>query len=326
MPDSQTHNTPEIQTREDLSPKILVTDLEKNRAEWLKLREKKISSSNAAVVCGISPWKSPLQLWAEWTGKITDSFKGNRATQLGTALEPLVASWFAERNGVEVRHGDALFVDSELSWLVATPDYLIPSQGDIPLEIKTGNWRTAYKWADGAAPYEYVLQLQIQMRVLQKPRGILTAYLGDFDSMPDVKVEYDPELFALVREKAEAFLECVRTDMPPVAGAGDAELLRVITKREEGRIAEWSSDQANLVELLVIEAREAAEVAASIRKELEKVDKQKKELENRIKQALGSATLGKLPDGRMVKLNTVHVAEKLVGAYSYDRLSLPKTA
>lgn len=326
MPDSQTHTTPEIQTREDLSPKILVTDIEKNRAKWLKAREGKISSSNAAVVCGISPWKSPLQLWAEWTGKITDTFKGNKATQLGTVLEPLVATWFAERNGVEVRHGNLLFVDSELSWLVATPDYLIPSQGDIPLEIKTGNPRTAYKWADGAAPYEYVLQLQIQMRVLQKPRGILTAYLGDFDLMPDVKVEYDPELFALVREKAEQFLECVKTDTPPNAGAGDADLLRIITKREEGKVAEWSSDQASLVELLVIQAKEASEVAASIRKELDKVDKQKKELENRIKQALGTATVGKLPDGRLVKLNTVHVGKKVVGAYSYDRLSLPKTA
>lgn len=326
MPDSRTDTTPEIQNREDLSPKILISEIEKNRDEWLKLREGKISSSNAAVVCGISPFKTPLQLWAEWTGKVKDSFKGNKATQLGTTLEPLVASWYAERNGVEVRHGDALFVDSELSWLVATPDYLIPSQGDIPLEIKTGNWRTAYKWADGGAPYEYVLQLQIQMRVLRKSRGVLTAYLGDFDQMPDVPVEYDPELFAMVREKSEQFLDCVQRDVPPAAGAGDSDLIRIITRREEGKVADWTEEQASLAEFLVIQAKEAGEVAASIRKELDKVDKQKKELENRIKQALGDATIGKLPDGRLVKLTTVNVGEKLVGAYSYERLTLPKTA
>ena len=322
MPDSQPHTTLDIHNPAYLQPKILLSDLERNRSEWLELRHGKISSSNVAVVCGISPFKSPLQLWAEWTGKIQDTFRGNKATQLGTTLEPLVAAWFAERSGLGVTRADALYGDAELPWLVCSPDYLLPS-GD-PLEVKTGHPRTAFKWTDGKAPYEYVLQLQIQMRVLRRPKGVLTAYLGDFDNLPDVAVEYDPELFALVREKAEQFLECVQQDIPPVAGAGDAELIRTITQREEGKVATWSASDSELVEMLVIQAREASEVCASIRRELDKVDKPKKELENRIKQAMGNATIGKLPDGRTVKLTTVRVSEKTVGAYEYDRLTLPR--
>jgi hypothetical protein len=39
---------------------------------------------------------------------------------------------------------------------------------------------------------------------------------------------------------------------------------------------------------------------------------------------MGNATIGKLPDGRTVKLTTVRVSEKTVGAYEYDRLTLPR--
>lgn len=318
------HHTQEIQNTEYLAPKILLSDIEQNRDEWLRLRKGKISSSNVAVVCGLSPWKSPLQLWAEWTGKISDDFKGNKATQLGTALEPLVASWFAERTGLGLTKADALFVDSELPWLVCTPDYLLPS-GD-PLEIKTGNPRTAYKWAEGAAPFEYVLQVQIQMRVLRRNKGMLTAYLGDFENMPDVLIGYDAELFGMVREKAEEFLDCVQKDIPPAAGSGDADLIRIITKREEGTVKRWQGAEGELVTYLAAQVKDTAETCSKIRKELEKLERVKKELENRIKQAMGTATLGELPDGRTIRLSTVHVSEKVVGPYSYDRLTLPKNA
>jgi putative phage-type endonuclease len=315
-------HTPDVQDHKYLSPKIILKDLDANRAEWLNLRRGKISSSNVAVVCGLSPYKSPLQLWAEWTGKVEDTFSGNKATQVGNALEPLVASWFAERTGLGVDKADALYGDQELSWLVCSPDYLI--NGGDPLEIKTGSFRTAHRWGEGRAPYEYVLQLQIQMRVLGRSRGVLTAFLGDFESMPDVSVEYDPELFAMVREKSEAFLDCVRQDIPPAAGAGDAELIRTISQREEGAVVVWNETEADVVVFLVAQARAAAETAAKIRKELDTVDKQRKELENRIKQMMGKCTVGNLPDGRCVRLTTVHVGEKTVGPYSYDRLGLPK--
>ena len=322
MTDSTSSNTPEVQNPKYLFPKIILENVEDNRDQWLALRKGKITASNVAVVCGLSPFKSPLQLWAEWTGKIEDTFKGNKATQVGLALEPLVASWFSERTGLGVSRANALLGDPELPWLLASPDYVI--EGGDPLEIKTGTYRQAHKWGEGRAPYEYVLQLQIQLRVMRRQRGYLTAFLGDFENMPDVSVEYDPELFEMVREKAERFLECVQQDIPPAAGAGDAELLRTITSRQEGTVKAWDETEGELVTFLVAQARQAAETASLIRKELEKVDRQKRELENRIKQALGTHTAGTLPDGRTIKLTTVHVGEKTVPAYAYDRLTLPK--
>lgn len=319
---SKQHHTDAVQNHQYPSPKIILKDLESHRDQWFELRRNKISGSNVAVVCGLSPYKSPLQLWAEWTGKVEDTFRGNKFTQLGTTLEPLVASWFSERSGLPVTKADALYGDPEHDWLVCSPDYLLAD--GTPVEVKTGHPRTAHRWADGKAPYEYVLQLQIQMRVLRRPRGILTAYLGDVESMPDVAVDYDPELFNMVQEKCESFLDCVQRDVPPAAGAGDSDLLRIISNRDEGTSVKWVNDEAATVQYLVAQAKDYAETCSKIRKELDKLEKTKKELENRIKQFLGSATIGELPDGRLVRLNTVHVSEKVVNAYAYDRLMLPK--
>lgn len=322
MSSSPENHTVEIQPAQYLAPRLILDKVDQHHFRWLELRKGRVSSSNVAVICGLNPYKSPLELWAEWTGKVTDTFKGNKATQLGTALEPLVAQWFCERTGLQARRANALYQDAEFDWLVASPDYILES-GD-PLEIKTGNPRTAHRWHEGTAPLEYVLQVQIQMRVLMRRRGVLTAYLGDLENMPDVAVDYDEELFRMVREKAESFLDCVKRDIPPQAGAGDAELLRAIYKREEGAQVLWTGDNAESVAYLLAQAKEAAEVCSIIRKKLDAADKTKKELENRIKQFLGNATVGELPDGRRVKLTTVHVSEKVVGAYSFDRMSLPK--
>lgn len=315
-------NTAEIQKTQALAPKIILDKVDENYHRWLELRKGKVTASNVAVICGLSPYKSPLQLWAEWTGKISDDFKGNKATQLGITLEPLVAQWFAERTGCKIRRANALYQDAEHDWLVASPDYLFDNND--PLEVKTGNPRTAHRWQEGSAPLEYVLQVQIQMRVLRRPTGVLTAYLGDFDYMPDVSIKYDQGLWDMVQQKAEKFLECVKQDLPPNAGAGDAELLRQISKREEGTAIVWDNEQSDEVAYLLAKAKEAAEITSLIRKKLDQADKEKKAIENRIKQFLGSATIGQLEDGRKVKLTTVHVGEKTVAAYEYDRLNLPK--
>ncbi len=47
----------------------LVSTKNLSRAEWLSVRGGGIGSSDAAVAVGISPYKSPLELWLEKTGR-----------------------------------------------------------------------------------------------------------------------------------------------------------------------------------------------------------------------------------------------------------------
>lgn len=44
-------------------------NLLQNTQEWEKFRLQKIGASDAPIIMGVSPWKTPFQLWLEKQGK-----------------------------------------------------------------------------------------------------------------------------------------------------------------------------------------------------------------------------------------------------------------
>jgi len=60
--------------------------LNQNSNEWLEWRFRGIGASDAPIIMGRSPWKTPYKLWIEKTTGISD-FSGNKATQRGHDLE-----------------------------------------------------------------------------------------------------------------------------------------------------------------------------------------------------------------------------------------------
>lgn len=312
----------------EFMPKILLENVQENAEEWHKLRHRKVSASNISTLIGLNPFRSPLEAWAEWTGRVPSTFTGNRSTALGVALEPLVAKWFSDETGLETRHVNTLYGDAELDWLVCTPDYEVLQCEGAPLEVKTGSPRQAQKWVEGA-PLEYVLQVQIQLHVLQKTGGYLCGMLGDPNDIKIVEIDYDKNLVEMALEKASSFLEAVQRDIPPVAGSKDAALLRRLIGEREQNTLVLEGEQAEELSLLVASLRDVTaalkqvnDTAKSYSADLEA---SKKEKENRIKQLLGTAEAAQLPDGRIVRVTTVKVGEKIVGPYSYERVVLPKT-
>lgn len=47
----------------------LVSTRDLSREEWLQIRNRGLGSSDAAAAIGLSPYKSPLELWLEKTGR-----------------------------------------------------------------------------------------------------------------------------------------------------------------------------------------------------------------------------------------------------------------
>ncbi len=98
----------------------------KDRDEWLKLRlSQGIGGSEAAACVGLSPWKTPLELWKEKTGVISekdlsDKESVSRGVRLEPALRELYRALHPEYN-VEYYKYDLLF-QSERPWLFATLD------------------------------------------------------------------------------------------------------------------------------------------------------------------------------------------------------------
>ena len=89
--------------------------------EWLELRKNGIGGSDAAAACGISRYKSPVELWMEKTDKMTPSEVGE-STYWGTLLEGIVRDEFTKRTGIEVKSEKVLLRSAEHPFVLANLD------------------------------------------------------------------------------------------------------------------------------------------------------------------------------------------------------------
>lgn len=60
--------------------------------DQIEFRKSGIGGSDAAAVLSISPWKSPLELWLEKTGRKEDGLPDSTALALGSFAEPFIAA------------------------------------------------------------------------------------------------------------------------------------------------------------------------------------------------------------------------------------------
>lgn len=306
---------------------VLLENVSENRSRWLELKKNKVSSSNIAVIAGLSKWKSPLELWSEWTGKTEDTFAGNVHTELGTLLEPFAAKLYAKRTGRSIAPANALYANDDFPWAVVSPDFLMfreSSTMEGVLEVKTGTSRQLKRWSDGNCPEEYVAQLQFQLGIMGLSWGTLTAFLGlDVDQELDFDFEFDSELFSMLVEEATSFIEKVKSDIPPNAGPGDAQLIQRIAKRRENTKV-FTRSEAELADGLIAGLKLISAERAPLKDQIEELEEEKKQIENSLKLMLGDSSDGLLPDGSIISVKTVHVKERLAKAYSFERLNLPK--
>src|SRR5258708_218059 len=107
-------------------------------AEWLEARRKGITTSEIAVVMGLSPYSSPFALYHQKTGQLPGQ-EDSMAMALGRHLESFVARQFRERRpdlGL-TGTGRELYAHPERPWELATPDRVL-HEGFLRLD--DGGW------------------------------------------------------------------------------------------------------------------------------------------------------------------------------------------
>lgn len=304
----------------------VVHDIEANKAEWLEARRKGIGSSDIAVVCGFSRYKSKLELWAEKTGKLPEQ-TDNEFMAYGRHLEPFVAELFTKKTGLETKKSGQLFRHPMYSWALASPDYFTVEAGQpMVVECKTATGNQRELWANGQVPDSYQAQLIWQLGVLGLDGGYLAGLVGG-----DVRAFYTPRftfssaLFLAFLEQAEAFMQCVQQDIPPDPGAGDSQLIEELVGARSGTMAELSPE-------LDIRLNEIAYVLTNLRREkslhdktVKALDDEIKKLENEVKMALGSYESARLSSGALVSVKLVTVPERVQSGYKYSRLTIKNT-
>lgn len=148
-----------------------------DRAAWLKLRNKGLGGSDAGIIVGVNPWKSPYQLWLEKTGQVEpENISEKEAVYWGTQLEDMVAREFMKRTGKKVqRHG--MLESAAYPFLLANVDRLVVGE-DAGLECKTTSAFKYKDWEGDNVPDSYYVQCQHYMMVTGLPRWYIAALIG----------------------------------------------------------------------------------------------------------------------------------------------------
>lgn len=201
-----------------------------NREEWLNYRQTSIGASEIAAAVGLSPFKTPLELWKEKTGRtkpkdISDNpyvIFGNKAE------EHLRGLYMAEHPEFELEyHPYRIYIDEDLPFLTATLDgELIETETGRRgvLEIKTADCSKKAKiqeWKD-AIPNYYFCQVIQQQLVTGFDFSVLYAklkYLSGDSALRSYEFERADLIGEIdwLRRKAEEFWHFVASDkMPPL--------------------------------------------------------------------------------------------------------------
>lgn len=237
----------------------MMTTSTQERTAWLERRRKGIGGSDMAAIMGLSPFRSPMDVFLDKIGEAPD-VEETPAMYWGTQLEDLVAREFARQTGYKVQRRSQLYEHPTIPYLIGNIDRLVLNHPEGPaiLEAKTTNAFNARDWADGQAPLHYLVQLQHYLNITGYQHGYLAVLIGgnDFRIVP---VQRDEALIAQMHEAAEAFWLCVQTATPPLVDGSEAtaQALKALYPASNGQLvalpdeaAQWLTQRADAKEAI----------------------------------------------------------------------------
>lgn len=212
------------------------------------MRKRSIGSSDAAVILGLDPYRTPYDLWLEKTGRV-DGFEGNKATERGDFLEAGILRWAASKLGQKVFAPKGPFVYGVLR---AHVDGLVGKavKGSDIVEAKNmvGNddWGTE---GTNEIPMRVYIQVQHQMICAESTLAHVARLSGGAGMCFSLyRVEPDPEVQSKIIEQSEAFWEAyIKTDIaPPFTRATDTTVGYMSNIERTGDEIRLDDDQMRL--------------------------------------------------------------------------------
>ena len=270
-----------------MSAKVLVSTENMPYADWLEYRKLGIGGSDASVVCGVSRYKSPVELWLDKTDQLPPQEAGE-AAYWGTQLEPFVRAEFTKRTGIEVSHRSELLQCEEHPFMLANLDGIceVPDFGTVIFEAKTASAYKAGEWED-TIPDEYALQLAHYMAVTGYAGAYIAVLIGG-NTFKWKFVERDEELIAMLIELESDFWNHVQDCTPPPLDGSDASA-KFLSQRFPSSTPKSHITLPDAAGDLLTQYDEACE-------ELEAVTERKQQAENLLKEMLADNEVGTLGD------------------------------
>lgn len=215
-----------------------------------------LGGSDLAAVLGISPWKTPYELYEEKLGiapETEDDERRDRILKRGKRLEPVVMEMLGEEYDIAVTERNRIAYDPEFSWMRAEIDfeYMLPGGSIGNGDVKTVHPYAAKDWGEtltDEVPVYYIAQFQWGMMITGAQVCAVAALIGA-DDLRLYYVPRDAEIIAMLRAKALQFWdEHVMVEIPPpMKTAADAERM---LKRFNGVSVMADADVQKIVDRL----------------------------------------------------------------------------
>lgn len=294
--------------------------------EWLELRRKGLGGSDVATAMGLSPWKSPMQLYLEKTGEIDPEPLTSEVVYWGTVLESVIADRFAELHPeLTVEEPKQMLAHSDYPFMLANLDrVVITSDGKQGvLEVKTTSATQSDKWKDDNVPIHYVLQVQHYLAVTGYDFAYIACLIGG-QNYVERYMERDEELIEQLIDKESEFWNCVETKTPPAWDGSEAswQILRSLYPRaEKGKAVELPKDLVDTMKEFK-ELEDRSKEYEAILKDINKARDARKQV---IVEAMADAEVGLLGQWQ-IKYPVVERKEYVSPATSYRRFSYKEVA
>lgn len=227
----------------------------KNRAEWLLQRRQGVGGSDAAPAAGLSPWKSPFELYLDKLGELPDQVD-TPALYWGRKLEPVVLQAYAETlQGDFVFSGLPTMRSTRYPWMITNLDAMTASAKVI--EAKCARSRDGFgEPGSGEVPMHYLLQCQHEMIVTGLHAAVLVVLFHGND-LQVFDIPEDPELQGMLIESSQEFWSRVQRRDPPTDRTISDTILRYGSVGISGKIVAAEADLRHVQTLR--DAREAIE-------------------------------------------------------------------
>jgi len=268
-----------------------------DRPSWLEARRQGLGASDAPVILGLSPWKTPLALYAEKLGLELEAPEQTEAMAWGLRLQPVIIAAFEEQSGRAALPQRDFLIDRspEHPWMLASLDGWTkrrPEDTQVGvLEVKTTAAFRTEDWAE-APPLQYQVQVQHQLAVVGARWGTIVCLIGG-QRLVWADVERNDTFIERLIAKEREFWERLQAKEPPQVddSKASAEILKRLYPREAPGLV------VNLPEAAA-DWDEQLQAAKENRKDAE-ADERK--YSNLLKAALGEAETGVLPNGDMYR-------------------------
>jgi putative phage-type endonuclease len=210
-----------------------------------------LGGSDVAPILGISPWRTPLDVYLDKIQPRKEETDPGRLKVLnrGKRMEPYVIDLLAEETGLEIIRRGERYLDPDLDFIAAEIDAEAATGENI--EIKTVSPFKAREWGEEQSdeiPLHYAAQAMHGMMVTSREVCVFGVLIGG-DDFRVYRIERDDVTIDAIRQKEIEFWSRIQARQAPEPSTV-SDVFRLFGTKDSGLAVETSESlQADVIAL-----------------------------------------------------------------------------